>query len=120
MLNANWGGLWELERRVFWRTSATQASPSGLIDSYRARGLGPANPSGVERDSLAVEVVPVLLGEWASPTEWPEDTERRLPVEEGRGATVGGGEVKEERWPVVTALVPITSDAVEARRSCER
>lgn len=69
MLSANWGGFKELERRVFWRTSATQASPSGLMDSYRARGLGPAKPSGVERESLAIEAVAVLPGEWVSPIE---------------------------------------------------
>lgn len=30
--------------------------------------------------------------------------------------TGGGGEVKELRWPVVTARVPMMSDAVEPRR----
>lgn len=69
MLSANWGEFWELERRVFWRTSATQASPSGLMDSYRARGLGPAKPSGVERDSLAMEAAAMVPGELASPIE---------------------------------------------------
>jgi hypothetical protein len=46
--NGKGGGLTELDRRVCWRTSSTQASPSGLIEICRERGLGPARPRGVD------------------------------------------------------------------------
>lgn len=69
IFNGNGGGLTELERRVCWRTSSTQASPSGLIEICRERGLGPARPRGVACESEWPEVV--FAGEcaWTSPTE---------------------------------------------------
>lgn len=50
-LSPNGGGLKEVERRVFWRTFSTHASPSGLMEIWRERGLGPARPSGAEFSS---------------------------------------------------------------------
>jgi hypothetical protein len=45
--SAKGGGFTELDLRVCCRTSSTQASPSGLMEICRERGLGPARPRGV-------------------------------------------------------------------------
>lgn len=112
MFSANGGGLKELERRVCWRTSSTQASPSGLIEICLERGLGPARPSGVELESCECPAT-VFAGEW-SPKEWLDDADRRR-----RPVDAVGGDVKELSVPVVTDLGTIAdaSDALDPRRT---